>query len=180
MTICMGNSQLLVRAVSVEWLHSRLAIHGRGNKRATPLIKLSIAFFSRNAIIFIRTDASVTFARGQLVGNYTRLTFATRKKNKGKKKIWRGVRKREKERGKKCRAALKGLSQKQAYSVTFNYIYLPEMTRPRLFYPAVTLTIRAWEHVNTQLQWYTRISSFPSISDLSHVFKLDVENLYFT
>jgi len=53
-----------------------------------------------------------------------------------------GEREREREREEKCRAALEGLSQKQAYNVTFNYIYLPEMTRPRHFYPAVILTIR--------------------------------------
>lgn len=82
---------------------------GREKKRgarATPLIKLSIAFLSRNAIIFIRAGASVTFARGQLVGNYTRLSLATRKENK-KKKRYEGKREKEREGEGGCRAALK-------------------------------------------------------------------------
>jgi len=44
---------------------------------------------------------------------------------------------------------LKGLSQKRVHSITFNYIYLPEMMRPRFFYPAVTLrrpSLRARQH----------------------------------
>lgn len=68
--ICMNNCQRIASFVAIclsEWLHARLAIR-RGEKKNTcptlvpPLIKLSIACLSRNAIIFIRHRR----ARGQL------------------------------------------------------------------------------------------------------------------
>lgn len=62
---------------------------------------------------------------------YTR-AFAAREK-KERKKEREGY--KETQREEKNTASLKALSQKRARSVTFNYIYLPEMTRPALFIP---------------------------------------------
>lgn len=75
-----------------------------------PLIKLSIAFLSRNAIIFIRQPLA-TFARGQLGGYYTRLPCV----RIVEKKIYK-MKERERERyegkeGKKYRAAERSVAK---------------------------------------------------------------------